>query len=391
LNHQRNDNRGYYGVASRLLCNALKFRYSQLRSRPQKPAVLSLALTNRCNSHCIMCNIWKTADNIPELKSLEISAREITDLVSQPLFSNLVEIDLTGGEPHLRDDLVDIVLGISQLKKSSLRKLRSIIITSNGFLTKRIISNYTDILSSLKGTDTDLVAVISLDGIGETHDKIRGTQGAFKLVSETIGALLDLKQKYENLILGIKTTVLPDNIDALDSILDFAISKDIFHIISPVLFTEARFKNLNRKDDLSLGPNEYKKVLDFYSRDELATSYFYSTTSGFLSNHHRCWVCTALFNYLFVDYDGKIYPCEIIPEPVGDLNMQNIRDIWESPRARIFRSRIGNLEYCRACHEPGAVRYSAVTEGMSYLKFLNKLGGRKFRESWRGEGFSKYT
>ncbi len=382
---------GYYKSVGRLLLNALRFRYFRCINRPLKPSVLSLAVTGRCNSHCVMCNIWQRAREEPEIVSQELSAPEIINLLSNPLFSELVELDLTGGEPHLRDDLTDIVLGIIKLKSTSLSKLRSIIITSNGFLTDKIIANYREILGVLKDTDIDLVSVISIDGIGETHDKIRGTKNAFKMATATLDRLAELKQEYPELISGIKTTILPQNIDALDEILDFARTRDLFYIISPAFFTEKRFRNLNRRDELALSPAEYKKMLDFYSRDELKTGHYYNTARRFLASNRRQWVCTALFNYLFIDFDGKIYPCEIMPEPVGDLKQQDIREIWASPRAQTWRKRIDKSEYCQTCHEPGAIRYSAFTEGLSYFKFLNRLGRKKRDESLYGEGFIKYS
>jgi MoaA/NifB/PqqE/SkfB family radical SAM enzyme len=389
LNRKGKSDNNYYRVAAGLLYNALRFRYFKLRSRPLKPAVVSLAVTNRCNSHCIMCNIWKSVRDIPDTTSLELSNQEIISLLSKPLFSELVELDLTGGEPHLRDDLVEIVRGISRLK-NYLPKLRSIVITSNGFLTQRILSNYKAILYTLKDTNVDLVSVTSLDGIGDTHDQIRGTAGAFKLASEILSGLSELRQEYPNLILGIKTTILPQNVDFLDNILSFALSNNLFHIISPVLFTEARFKNMEKRDKLTLGEAEYYKVLHFYCRDKLNSSYFYSKACRFLATGRKQWACTALYNYLFIDFDGKVYPCEIISESIGNVKEQDFQDIWNSSQAHYWRKRIGKLECCQTCHEPGAIRYSAVTEGLSYLQFLMKLGNQKYNESWRWEGFSKY-
>jgi MoaA/NifB/PqqE/SkfB family radical SAM enzyme len=282
------------------------------------------------------------------------------------------------------------VLGIARLKKNYLPKLRSIVITSNGFLTRQVISNYKDILYALRDTNIDLVSVTSIDGIGETHDRIREARDAFKLATETLSGLSELKKEYPNFITGIKTTILPQNVNILDNILDFALSNNLFHIISPVLFTEARFRNMDKRNEIMLAPAEYKKVLDFYCRDELETSYLYSMARSFLASGYKQWVCTALFNYLFIDFDGKVYPCEIIPKPIGNVKKQDILDIWNSPQAYYWRKRIGKLECCHTCHEPGAIRYSAFTEGFSYFKFLLKLGRRKFNESWRGEGFSKY-
>jgi MoaA/NifB/PqqE/SkfB family radical SAM enzyme len=390
LDRQGNDRRGYFRVATRLLYNAWRFRRARRLGTPLKPAVLSLAVTNRCNSHCIMCNIWKSAGEIPDLKSLELSRDDIISLLSTPLFSELIELDLTGGEPHLRDDLVDIVLGIIQLKQSFLPRLRSVIITSNGYLTQRIISDYEKILDGLEGTDIDLVSVTSLDGIGETHDLIRGTKGAFKLASETITGLSELRGKYPNFIAGIKTTILSRNVGSLDDILDYALSGNLFHIISPVLFAGARFMNIELRDGLALRPSELKKVLDFYRRSELDTSYFYAAARRFLTTGRKPWACTALYNYAFINYEGNVYPCEIIPEPIGNVKEQAFQDIWHSPGAHDWRKKIGRLDCCRTCHEPGAVRYSAFTEGWSYLRFLLNKGRRGYRASWLGEGISKY-
>ncbi len=373
-----------------MLGNALRFRYSKFTGAPLKPAVVSLAVTNRCNSHCIMCNIWQRARELPGIKSLEMPQKEILDLLSRPLFSELVELDLTGGEPHLRDDLVDIALSIASLKKSSLPRLRSIIITSNGLLPRQVISNHQRILEGLKGTNIDLVSVASMDGIGETHDFIRGTRGAFELATKTISGLLELRKKYPDYFIGIKTTILPQNVNSLDAILDYALEKNIFHIISPVFFTEARFRNTDKIDELTLGPDEYKEVLKFFSRDELKTSYFYPLARSFLATGRKQWACTAFHNYLFIDFDGTVYPCELISEPIGNVREQDVADIWNGAEARHWRKRIGKLECCRTCNEPGAIRYSACTEGFSYLKFLVKLGRQKFRKTLYGEGFYKY-
>ncbi len=311
-------------------------------------------------------------------------------LLSRPLLSELVELDLTGGEPHLRDDLADTVIQIGGLKKRFLPRLRSIIVASNGLLHQRIISNYQKILEGLKDTNIDLVSVSSLDGIGPTHDRIRGTRGAFELATRTIGGLLELRNIYPNFFVGIKTTVLPYNVNELRAILDFALERNLFHIISSAYFTETRFRNIDKEKELTLSPQEREEVLKLYSHDALKTSYFYQTARNLFITGKRQWLCTALHNYMFIDYDGKVYPCEIISTPLGDIKEQELEDIWNSPLAHSWRKRIGKLACCRTCLEPGAMRYSACDGGFSYLKFLVKSGRHKFNETFYQEGFAKY-
>ena len=163
---KKDKNDSYTPTIVRLLTNAVRFRRARLDASPLKPEVISLALTIRCNSHCVMCNMWRRASEIPDISDLELSTDEIVTLFTEPLFSDLVELDLTGGEPHLREDLTSTVLHIAALRKDYLPRLRSIVITSNGLMPERIVANYRAILEGIKDTGIDLVSVASLDGIG---------------------------------------------------------------------------------------------------------------------------------------------------------------------------------------------------------------------------------
>src|ERR1043166_2790477 len=75
-----------------------------------KPLKLRIGLTNRCNSKCIMCNIWKMVDNDAPWLAEELRAEEIDKILDRNsrFFSNLNHISITGGEPTLRRDFVEI-------------------------------------------------------------------------------------------------------------------------------------------------------------------------------------------------------------------------------------------------------------------------------------------
>jgi MoaA/NifB/PqqE/SkfB family radical SAM enzyme len=380
----------YSRTIVRLLTNAVRFRRARLKAVPLRPEVISLALTIRCNSHCVMCNMWRQASQIADIADVELSGDEILKLLSRSLFSDLVELDLTGGEPHLRDDLVETVLRIAGLHKEYLPRLRSIVITSNGLMPERIVANYRSILEGIRDSGIDLVSVASLDGIGEVHDRIRGTKDAYEAAMQTLDGLAELKKDHPGYYVGVKTTVLPQNIDNLPAILEYARKKGFFHIISPVFFTESRFRNAEKRDSLELSPADRDKLLKFYGNDEFDTSYFYTRIRNYLATGEKCWSCTAAYNYLFIDYDGIVYPCELLSEPIGNIREKDIEEIWNSEKAREWREKIDGLDECRACVEPGAVRYSACAEGLSYLGFLRELGKKRYIDSFSGEGFIKY-
>jgi MoaA/NifB/PqqE/SkfB family radical SAM enzyme len=285
---------------------------------------------------------------------------------------------------------LEIVLELASRKRCFLHKLKSIIITSNGLLPDRIISNYRSILAGLKGTGIDLVSVSSLDGMDETHDSIRGTKEAFRSVSRTIQGLVEVRREYDNFFMGLKTTILPQNINELDSILKFALGNNLFHIISPVFFTSGRFGNLDRRDELNLTTEDYHRILKFYQRQELDSEYYYHQAKILLASERRGWSCTAGYNYLFIEFDGQVYPCELTAEIVGDLRNQDIDSIWTGVALKRWRQRVGQLKSCSRCCEPGAIRYSSYDEGLSYRKFLMKLGRTDYHKSLSGEGYIKY-
>ncbi|MCL6557238.1 MAG: SPASM domain-containing protein [Firmicutes bacterium] len=101
------------------------------------------------------------------------------------------------------------------------------------------------------------------------------------------------------------------------------------------------------------------------------------------------WDCTALFNYLFIDYDRKIYPCPIHDVCVGDLSKATVGQILESETAMSVRRKVGAYPLCRQCTEPGAVRYSQVLEGKSLLAFIQAKGRENYAKVILDRGLDK--
>jgi MoaA/NifB/PqqE/SkfB family radical SAM enzyme len=69
--------------------------------KPHRLEALSLEITHRCICRCSMCNIWKIP---PDVTDLGLS--EWLGLFSSPELRHLSELELTGGEPFLRNDFL---------------------------------------------------------------------------------------------------------------------------------------------------------------------------------------------------------------------------------------------------------------------------------------------
>jgi len=370
---------------ARLAGRGLRFRYLKLTGRPARPQALSLELTRRCMARCLMCNIWQTPREFPELDTATW-----LKLLADPLLGDLRELDLTGGEPFLRDDLLDLFQGICRLKTSQLPRLRSIAITTNGFLTERILEEVAAALPDLEQAKIGLVFAFGLDAATELHDRIRGFPGGWQKLAATIDGLVALREKHPGLVLGAKTTVTRHNIGALEQVVGYADEHGLFTIISPYIVTPARYANLDRDDELSLSAADLEVLKEFYASPRFQWSYFRRELLRYLEQGRMHKPCSAGFNYYFLRSNGDLYPCPLREVKLGNVTATPLAELMKTPAAARFRRGIGGFPECHGCTEPGLERYALPFEGFHYLGQLFRLGPHGLRELHRHLGLDKY-
>ena len=370
---------------TRLVGRGLRFRYLRLTGRPARPQALSLELTRRCMARCLMCNIWQTSKEIPEL-----AAADWLKLLADPLLGDLRELDLTGGEPFLRPDLAGLFQGICRLKESHLPKLASIAITTNGFLTERILEVVAELLPALEEVRIGLVFAFGLDAAGELHDLIRGFPGGWQKLAATIEGLGALREQYPGLVLGAKTTVTRHNVGELEAIVRFADEHRLFTIISPYILTPARYANLDRDDDLALSPADLEVLKRFYASSRFQWSYFRRELLRYLQQGRMRKPCTAGFNYYFLRSNGDLHPCPLRTAKLGNVTQTPLAALIQSPEAARLRRGVGRFPECPVCTEPGLERYALPFEGFHFLGQLFRLGPGGLRQLHRHLGLDKY-
>ncbi len=368
-----------------LLKNGLRYRYLRWRGKPATPQALSLEITHDCVSECIMCNIWRIPREVPNLP-----VEEWMRLLLSDLFFDLRELDITGGEPFLRTDLPDLFAGICGMKQKNLKALRSIAITTNGLLTKRVLEYTLAILQRLRAKNLDLVMVCAMDAVGGLHDKIRNHENAWEKVNQTIEGLVRFRDFFPNLIIGIKTTILPINVQELHRIARYADSKNIFTIISPCIVTEGRYLNQEKAKDLAFGPDDIETMIRFYQTGLFRWSYHADTLVQYLKTGRMKKPCSCGFNYFFVRSNGELFLCPLIDMSPGNILETPVKALFFSHEAARFRRRVGRYPECQQCTEPGLERYSLPIEGFTYLSLLSKMGKRRFLQLHYHMGLDKY-
>ena len=165
--------------------------------------------THRCNSRCFMCF---NRDNLAETGDGDLTLAEIRKISgSMPAFPWLM---LSGGEPFLRDDLCDVVEVFHERNR-----VRHLTIPTNASMPGRVEQTLAEILERCPRVTVNLA--VSLDGLHEAHDRIRGADGSFDRLIETWERVRGLRGRFDNLELKINTVLGDYNRHDLPGICEF--------------------------------------------------------------------------------------------------------------------------------------------------------------------------
>ncbi len=156
------------------------------------PFSIVVSVSFRCNSKCRTCDVWRKPND-------DMSVEE-WDKVFASLGRTPFYITFTGGEPFLRRDLDEMVI-------SAYRHCRPSVITipTNGLLTDRVAERVARICAECP--ESQIGINLSLDGIGEEHDDIRGVPGNWEKSMATWAQLKELQKSHPNLVLTVHTVV----------------------------------------------------------------------------------------------------------------------------------------------------------------------------------------
>lgn len=249
-----------------------------------------LALTYNCNSRCTMCDIWKIKDS-PELKPA----------VFLNLPASLRDINLSGGEPFLHPELLAVVRNIRQVVSRA-----RLVVSSNGFATELIVKKMKEILAIAP----DIGVAISIDGIGEMHDEIRGIPGGFE---RAIGTVKEL-QKLGMTNLRLAFTVMEKNVNHFSKVYDLSRELGVQFTHSFAQSSEFYFggkSNVeNPRQDLLVKQYEHiiGSELKSWNIKKWARGYFAFGMFKFITSKNQVLSNAPGRDFFFVDPSGDIYP-----------------------------------------------------------------------------------
>lgn len=298
---------------------------------------------------CQMCNIWKNPTDPKE----EIKPEELEML---PKFKF---VNITGGEPFIREDLDEIV-------RVMFTKSPRIVISTSGWFEDRVID--------LARKFPNIGIRISIEGLREKNDELRGRQGGFEKGVRILRTLREMGVKD----IGFGITV--SNHNSADMLDLYKLSKEL-----DMEFATAAFHNsfyFHKYDNVITNKDEvtanFKRLMEMQMREKYPKSWFRSYFNMGLINYvnggERLLPCEAGTVNFFIDPWGEVYPCNGMEESKWKKSMGNIRsgksfeEIWNSPEAEEVRRMVRNCpKHCWMVGTASPVMKKYITRPMKWI------------------------
>jgi radical SAM protein with 4Fe4S-binding SPASM domain len=291
-----------------------------IKNIPQ-PTDMCIITTYRCPMRCKMCNIWEH----PTLKNEEITPEEIKRLPSVKF------INLTGGEPFVREDLDKIV-------EVCFTKSPRVVISTSGWYEEKVIA--------LAKQFPGIGIRISIEGLAEKNDELRGRSGGFDKGLRILKKLKEMGLKD----IGFGCTVSNNN--SADMLALYELSHSL-----GMEFATAAFHNsyyFHKYDNVITNKDEvcsnFEKLINLQLKENSPKSWFRAFFNmgliNYIEGNRRMLPCEAGMVNFFVEPNGDVYPCNGLEEKYWMEKMGNIREtpdfqeIWAGEQAQKVREMV---------------------------------------------------
>ena len=244
----------------------------------------TVIVTYRCNARCSMCNRYKA----PSKPEEEISIETIKKLPKM-YFTNI-----TGGEPFIRTDLKDIV---RELYKKSDR----IVISTNGFFTDRIV----DLCKEFP----QIGIRISIEGLEQTNNEIRGLQNGYQRGYGTLKKLREMGMKDVGFGMTVQDKNAPDLVPLYKISDEMGMEFATASLHNSFYFVEAKNIIHDRPMVAKNFENLVNELLRSNSPKKWFRAYFNHGLINYIYGQKRLLPCDMSFDTFFIDPYGDVMPC----------------------------------------------------------------------------------
>jgi len=293
-----------------------------------------------------MCGIWQQSE---EVHGEELSLGEIERYLSNPLFNKLEYVNINGGEPNLRTDLVQI----GELIVQKIPGLKALSINTNGIPPGRTIENVKKIASVCRNRNVRFSVSLSLHDVGRAYDQIAGIEGVNEKVMNTITALQGIKEQ-NGFYLSANCVITRLNVTHLDRIFEWSRETQI-----PMNFVlgeiRERFQNLEMEHDILIGKENREDLVAFLRRLADRKDIFFQHTLRYdsLANMlefgcKRSLSCYYALGGVVIGSDGALSYCPHSKE-IGCGRERSALEIYFDPSNLKYRRESLQKDKCLTC------------------------------------------
>lgn len=306
------------GIANARVTDPPLNRFAKSGPYLSAPRIVTWEISYLCNLRCPHCFTESGS-----AKNDELDTRSALSLVDKLAEAKVLRLLISGGEPFLRPDILTI------LRRIAKTNMRLDIATNGVELPEKI-------LKGMRHLPVFHVHV-SIDGIGKSHDRFRGHQGAFDAACKNIGRL----QK-EGIAVSLSTTVTRQNLKELDRIIDLALDLGCGGFFANAMLPVGRGRK--NAGQFQLDTDGYRRLYQtlvdrgntLQDRLDISTDMcfpflFSPPPPNSKSTGHMG--CSVGQDTLCIGAEGTVYPCHFLHDfPLGNLMDTDLKSLWKKSR-----------------------------------------------------------
>lgn len=294
------------------------------------PVSGTFELTPRCNLFCKMCYVRMTPEEMEPI-GRERTAQEWLSLAQEAKEAGMLFLLLTGGEPTLRKDFVEIYEGLAQMGFS-------ISINTNGTLFRKEVR---EVFHRFPPAQVN----ITLYGTtSEEYEKLCGNAAAY----DSVIAALDWLRK-ERILVHLNATMIPQNITQWDQFEKFAEDRNLELRMTTYCFPPARrkecreFTRLSPEEaaELSVKDMLYREGVEVVRRRKENLQRQLSSCKLDIGDPIQCLAGKSQF---WVSWDGSMVPCGMLSNPSIQPFKCGFEHAW-----RGLKNRTNSIRLCPDC------------------------------------------
>jgi MoaA/NifB/PqqE/SkfB family radical SAM enzyme len=298
-----------------------------------RPTSIALLLTERCNARCIHCDIWKNRgqEDRPNLDQWKAVLRDLRRWLGP------VQVVLTGGEALLNRDTIELVAFGSSL----------------GLYLELLSHGYWEDQTKIQRLAEAGPArvTISFDGVGETHNLVRGRENFATKTEQTIQTLSQMRNDYSlDYTIRLKTVIMRQNLDDVTNVARFAKHNGLEVFYQPIEQNYNTVEDSRWFEHSPTWPDNSQKAIavvkelcelkqkgfpiaNTLEQLEVMIPYFADPEESRVAvqshmAHERQLLCSAM-TLLQIQANGDVRTC-ISKDAIGNIKSQPIQRIWQT-------------------------------------------------------------